>query len=157
MMYLSILHATVNVLKERNLGNFQVVFSTGPGAVAEAFASFMNSDKYLWNAPAGHYVGMANRSVTIVGDLKQENMYITRVIKPMKSNKAKQRMYALANMTHLTKAQGTVYQPTSSTSTTTNTKSARKKQRKKQQHQAEAMQESCMSRLYKLATKPNRR
>jgi hypothetical protein len=124
MIYLSIYHLTINVLKEMNLGNFQVVFTTGPGAVAEGFVSFMKKPSYMWNAPVGRHVGVANRSVTIVGNKTDENLIVTRVIPSLVHNAIKHDIYKKMNMTHLTEAVGTIYKPQTD------------------------VDESCLSRLY---------
>ena len=125
MIYFSVLHLMAKVMNQGDLGNFQVVFTTGPGAVNAAFMSFMRNDDYYYNAPAGRYIGVGNRSVTIVGNQSNENMYITRVIEPLRDNASKHKVYQKTNMTHLTETGGTIYKP-------------------------RKVDESCMSRLYSL-------
>ena len=114
-------------MEVKDLGAFPVVFITGPGAVNEGFMSFMRSDAYDFNTPAGRYIGVGNRSVTIVGNKTNQDMYITRVIAPVMNDTEKHRLYQETNMTHLTRIEGTPYKP-------------------------KKVDESCMSRLYSLAS-----
>ena len=130
MIYFCVLHLMDKVMDEKDLGNFRVVFTTGPGAVNAAFVTFMRSDAYSFKAPAGRYVGIGNRSVTIVGKRTNQDMYITRVIAPLKGNFGKHMIYQKTNMTHLTQAGGTVYKP-------------------------KKTNESCRSRLYSSASQSN--
>ena len=125
MIFFSVLHLMAKVMDEKDLGNFGVVFTTGPGAVNAGFMSFMRNEDYFYNTPAGRYIGVDNRSVTIVGMKSNENMYITRVIEPLSDNAKKHKVYQKTNMTHLTEAGGTIYKP-------------------------RKVDESCMSRLYTL-------
>ena len=118
------------VMDEKDLGNFDVVFTTGPGVVNAAFMTFMQSPAYFYNAPAGRYIGVGNRSVTIVGNKTNEDMYITRVIAPLVKAADKHKIYQKTNMTHLTRAGGTIYKP-------------------------KKVYESCMTRLYSLASQNN--
>jgi hypothetical protein len=113
------------VLAEADLGNFQIVFTTGPGALNDGFVSFMRSYAYNYNTPAGRYVGVGNRSVTIVGNITNPDEYITRIIPPLVVAAKKHKLYQKMNMSHLTRLPGSVYKPTK-------------------------RDESCMSRLYSL-------
>ncbi len=74
----------------------------------------------------GHYCEVHNLFITIVGNSSNENMYITRVINRLVNNNAKRDIYNRMNMTHVTKAVETVYQP------------------------LKAVDQSCLSRLYDL-------
>jgi hypothetical protein len=123
MIYFSILSLMGRVVEEIDLGNFHIVYNTGPGAVNAGFLAFMRSDAYNFNAPAGRYVGVGNRSVTIVGNRSNEDEYITRVIEPLRVNSYKHELYQRTNMTHLTEAAGSIYKP-------------------------KQVDESCMGRLY---------
>ena len=86
------------------MAEFPVVFTTGPGAVGEAFLTFNGGKategqrKFL----EGHYVGVGNRTVRLVGSRHNENMYITRVIPELRDNNKKNDVYKRTNMTHLT-------------------------------------------------------
>ena len=130
MIYFCVLHLMAKVMQVKDLGSFDVVFTTGPGAVNEAFVSFMRNRAYSYNSPAGRYIGVDNRSVTIVGNRSNENMYITRIIKPLVKAADKHKIYQQTNMTHLTRAGGTMYKP-------------------------KKVDESCMSRLYSLEPQNN--
>lgn len=125
MIYFSVLSVMERVMQDNDLGNFHIVYNTGPGAVNAGFLAFMRSDAYNFNAPAGRYVGFGNRSVTIVGNRSNEDEYITRVIEPLRVNTYKHQLYQQTNMTHLTEAVGSIYKP-------------------------KDIDESCMGRLYSL-------
>ncbi len=78
----------------------------------QGFVSFMRNDSLYWKVPAGHYVGVGfNRTVTLVGNRTNENMYITRVIEPLLYNHVKHQIYQKSNMSHLTEEAGTIYKP----------------------------------------------
>jgi len=93
----------VHKLIIQDLGDFPVVFTTGPGAVAEAFSAFTNFKTERYKAVAGVYEGVGNRTVTIVGAKANQNMYITRVIEAVSSNNVKDEVYRKTGMMHLTK------------------------------------------------------
>lgn len=124
--YFSVHHLMKNVMRERNLGDFQVVFTTGPGAINDGLVEFTRNSSLNWKAREGHYVGVGNHTVTIVGNSKNENMYITRVIESLKHNKVKHSVFQESNMTHLTEMENTIYQPN------------------------KAIDESCLGRLYSM-------
>jgi hypothetical protein len=111
IMYFSMHHLMKNVMNEMNLGDFQVVFTTGPGAINGGWVEFMRNHSMNWNAKAGHYVGVGNHTVTIVGNKTNEDMYITRVIGSLKDNSVKHSVFQESNMTHLTEMENTIYKP----------------------------------------------
>jgi hypothetical protein len=125
LIYFTVLRLMEKVMAEADLGNFHIVFTTGPGALNAGFVSFMRDYSYNYNAPAGRYVGVGNRSVTIVGNKTNQDEYITRVIPSLISNAEKHELYQKMNMSHLTRLPGSSFEPA-------------------------IVDETCMSRLYRL-------
>ena len=93
MIYFCVLHLMDKATLEKDLGNFHIGFTTAPGAVNVGFMSFMRSDSYSYSAPAGRYIGVRNRSVTIVGNRTNQGTHITRAIEPLRNDADKHKLY----------------------------------------------------------------
>lgn len=113
MMYFTLHEIMAKLMALEDVGNIPIVWTTGPGAVADGFRKFLGPNKGRWGKkpPAGVYVGPDGRTVTLVGSSNDENEYITRNIyesverlrSPGKNfNQAKHKAYESMEMAHLT-------------------------------------------------------
>ena len=94
-----------------DLVNFHIVVTSASGALNAGFLSFMRNASYSFATPADRYVGVGNRSVTIVGNEANEDEYITHVIPSLLSTAEKHELYQKMNMAHRTFA-GSSNEPT---------------------------------------------
>lgn len=88
------------MLNRNDVGDFPVVWTTGPGAVMDGFAAFMQNEKYQ-EVEEGLYFGLRNRTVTIMGNASDQRSIVYRDIFEEKYDK-KHEVYVTMNMTHLT-------------------------------------------------------
>jgi hypothetical protein len=94
MMYMTITAILKNILGIDDTGMLRVVWTTGPGAVMEAFWLFRRN--YSREYDAGQYVGTEGRSIRLVGKKTNENEYVWR-----NNVEDKLDLYEKMNMTHL--------------------------------------------------------
>ena len=81
------------------------MFTTGPWADY----TFLGRNNLGYKG-AGHYIGINNRTVRIVGDSHNQDLYVTRVIAEFKDDDgAKHKVYQETNMTHLTEMNNTIF------------------------------------------------
>jgi hypothetical protein len=101
------LHLCVSVLLGRllwqpSVGNQYVPFSTGPGTTKNAMIQFMRGQGNEYQkTPAGHYVGLHNRSVTVVGTRGTGRLW---VIRESIGGQDKRKGYAQMNMKHFSQS-----------------------------------------------------
>jgi mannosyltransferase OCH1-like enzyme len=97
LMYLLIETILYNIAWTVNdTGRLKVIWTTGPGAVADAFRLFTRSNERL--TKSGLYVGTEDRSVLIVGNMTNQDEYVSRNMIVDKED-----LYEKMNMTHLTR------------------------------------------------------
>ena len=103
LMYLSVLHTLHRLLEVENIGMQYVPFVTGPGALKNAFISFMEAKgtKTYHKVRPGSYTGIANRTVRAVGTRATSNYYVKRNSLP---GKEKSDGYAAMGMKHFSKS-----------------------------------------------------
>jgi hypothetical protein len=94
------------LLAEPLVGKQYVPFSTGPGTTKNAMILFMRArgeSGMYQKTPAGHYVGLHNRSVTVVGTRRTGNQWVVRAAV---SGRDKSTGYAQMGMKHFSQSQG---------------------------------------------------
>jgi mannosyltransferase OCH1-like enzyme len=80
----------------KDTGKLKVIWTTGPGALADAFRLYTRLNSRLFKS--GHYVGTEGRSVRIMGNKTNQDEYVSRNI-----IRGKEDLYEKMNMTHLTR------------------------------------------------------
>lgn len=101
MMYMAIQLVMKNLANYEG-GYFRVIWTTGPGVVAEAFRLFHGTDMQTYKVKPGVHFGVDGRSATIVGSKEDQNEYITRVVSFVHTNEGKNKIYEDTGMKHLT-------------------------------------------------------
>jgi hypothetical protein len=96
MMYMTMTSILSNILKLGDTGDLPVVWTTGPGAIAQGFRLFSRNNSRLFTA--GLYAGTEGRSVRLVGVKQNQSEYVWRNNIGDKYN-----LYEKMNMTHLTR------------------------------------------------------
>jgi hypothetical protein len=97
MMYFAMKRIIINLLRLDDIGNFPVVFTTGPAVIGDAFRIFIGSKEKRFLA--GRYIGLNNRSATIVGNKDNMTHFVRSVIKGNMAEKNK--VYQQSGMTHI--------------------------------------------------------
>jgi mannosyltransferase OCH1-like enzyme len=96
IMFFAVERILINLLNLQDTGLLKIVWTTGPGAIKEAFNLFRRqTGDYL---KAGLYVGTESRTVRLVGEQANEHEYVWR-----NSIKEKQEAYEAMDMKHLTR------------------------------------------------------
>jgi mannosyltransferase OCH1-like enzyme len=80
----------------KDTGKLKVIWTTGPGAVSDAFQLFARHNTY--NVKAGLWVGTEGRSARLVGNMTNQDEFVWRNM-----IKDKEDLYEKMNMTHLTR------------------------------------------------------
>jgi mannosyltransferase OCH1-like enzyme len=96
MMYMIMDSILNNLFGIGDTGTLQVVWTTGPGAVAQGMKLFLRDKSRHFSA--GHYTGMDGRSVRLVGNSTNQHEHVWRNM-----IKDKIKLYEKMNMTHLLK------------------------------------------------------
>ena len=102
LMYLSVMHTLFRLFDVSSVRDQYVPYVTGPGALKNAFIDFMGAkgtklgDHYQ-RQYQGIYVGMDNRTVTVVGSHDNQNLYIDRY---GLGRRGKKKGYQMMNQTH---------------------------------------------------------
>ena len=102
LMYLAVMHTLLRLLNVNSVSEQYIPVTTGPGALKAAFSNFMGAkgtDRFH-RTPAGHYVGLDNRTVTVVGRRRTSNEFIQR---NSVSSQEKGRGFYVMNQTHYSK------------------------------------------------------
>jgi len=142
--FLTVHHALSRLLTLNDVDAQYVPFVTGPGALKSAFIHFMNdqgpnepktknhSPKYNKIGQPGLYVGMMNRTVTVVGTPGTSNRYVRRSVIRNKHVIYREQM----NMTHFSKVGSS--------------DEGKKEDRHNELSSWNVKGESCMQRIYRL-------
>jgi hypothetical protein len=104
-MDIAVMHCLARLLDVASVGTQYVPFVTGPGVIKSAMIRFMRSESNggaYQKVPAGHYVGVDNRSVTVVGSRGDSNSWIQRV---SLDERHKSVGYATMGMKHFSRVQ----------------------------------------------------
>jgi hypothetical protein len=101
-LHLCVSRLLTRLLEVESVGTQYVPFVSGPGTTKSAMILFMR-DKGLGKVPAGHYVGLHNRSVTVVGTRQTGNQW---VIRESVGGQAKRKGYAEMGMKHFSQSKG---------------------------------------------------
>lgn len=103
IMYYSLQDALREIWNLRSIHNNKAPYTTGPHATKMGTIHFLKAAGQETNGyiPAGVYVGMNNRTMTVVGDKKHAHEFVNRNGIP---NKRKQ--YKEMNMKHFSRARG---------------------------------------------------
>jgi hypothetical protein len=102
LMYLAVMNTLQRLLSVASIVEQNIPVVTGPGALKSAFSDFMQGDTSpnhpdYHRPPAGLYVGMGNRSVTVKGSRQKTGDYIQRVAV---KRYIKRKGYRLAGQVH---------------------------------------------------------
>jgi mannosyltransferase OCH1-like enzyme len=108
MMYTTMQVILANLVNLRDVGDFPIVWTTGPGAVNDAFGRFLGRN--MSPLVAGTHMGLHDRSVTMVGSVDADqndcvikNIYMTieSLRRPDKDiHEAKHEVYQAMEMAH---------------------------------------------------------
>jgi hypothetical protein len=104
-LHLCISQVLIRLMGTEFVGTQYVPYVTGPGATKSAMILFMRDqgvNKY-GRVPAGHYVGLHNRSVTVVGSPPTSKNWVVR---NTVTGRNKNEGYAQMGMTHFSESKG---------------------------------------------------
>jgi len=99
LMYFAMHRIIVNLISLKDIGDFPVVFTTGPAVIGDAFRVFVNQTKRKHFTP-GTYYGTNGRSITIWGVAKPMVHFVRSVVSDLKE---KNKVYQQTGMTHISK------------------------------------------------------
>lgn len=99
LMYFALHRIIVNLISLKDIGDFPVVFTTGPAVIGDAFRVFVNQTKRKHFTP-GTYVGTNGRSVTVWGEAKPMVHFVRSVVADLDK---KNEVYKTTGMTHISK------------------------------------------------------